>query len=50
MRERLIGQSGKARPMRWIMSVYLPYFDVGNPMAQIGKTLYVRLEPPARQV
>jgi len=50
MRERLIEQLGKARTMRWIMSVYLPYFDAGTPMVRIGKTLYVRLKPPARQV
>jgi hypothetical protein len=45
----LTNKFGKARLMCWVMSFYPPYFGVGTLVARVGKTLYVRLKPQARQ-
>jgi hypothetical protein len=49
MLEWLTSTFGKARLMRWFMTFYPPYLGAGHLLARVGKTLYVRLKPQARQ-
>ncbi|WP_283182117.1 MULTISPECIES: hypothetical protein [unclassified Pseudomonas] len=45
----LTNKFGKARLMCWVMSFYSPYLGADTLVARVGKTLYMRLKPQARQ-